>query len=923
MSNYFNVLQQDEDDDFVNIVDESSIEQQKLNIIEKEKEAAAEKEDATTSDNVPTTTATTNATPTNTTTTTTSDEEQVTESFPYKPTKRQDLQFDVQFDFSAEYNEEESAKEFTQPWVVFFDKKNKEKITPAPANPGENDQYLQNIKKIGTFNTLNSLKELWKGLSSPVDSNISIFKEGIEPAWEDVKNKDGGKYSVNYMKDHPEFSRVLNNWFSLLTTIVQESKWEHYSQTNGIVLSFRSWGVSINLWNDNSDNQDAVQALKDTIQNILKVKYAKFSSHNNTIFLKTLKKNDEKKKKTNKMYGKIDHNSNFQSYMQSNNLQVEDGWSIVGSSVSQNKNPWSSTNPARKIKPMQSSSDDLRTRRDQQIAREMQIAKEMQLSKESLSNTTSSSSSSSSEPVPEIPQGVNAWSTGILFGKGPSDKSEQTVPETTTTTSTTSVPSSKIVEQQPAWGAVKNVDWQREIEEGEIVEDDSIVIIAKSEEDKPAAAAVDVQPVVVAAEKPKVNAWATGLFLTQTKPEVDTTIKVIRHEPTPQPQTVKQQELEEGEIVEEQVAVVPEKVEKKKTVEKKEPKKSNNNKKEEKTIVEKKDEKKKDEAFWEQDNNKNNNNEKKEEIDPELPPLPTKKPDREAERKKERRNRFIVPQVSLWEKNDVLKMMETVQEQKQEEEHIATTTAAATVVVAPVAIQERVVISIKPKTEEKKIAIETRKPTEEWIEADKPKKKKQVEEETTEQDNNTAEKVVEKKVEKKKIEKVVITPTPTNIKNKNILSALEVEAPLVVTPKKNKSNQTTAVPVPVTTQNTTTTQSNNNNNSQPQVKKTNTSTTTTTTNNTTTAAAVAKKPTTTTNAPVTTTATTKKTNNNTNNKSVTKATNTTTTTTTKSTSKSKTPSAIETIFTPSLIMNLGIVFVVLLLGFILKYLFSN
>jgi len=783
-------------------------------------------------------------------------------SFPKQEKTPQHIE--IHFDF----NDHDLEKTFTENWVLYFDtKKNKETTTTNEPHPDENSKYLENIQKVGSFNTLKGFKECWESLSSPLDvshGNISIFKEGIEPAWEDIKNKNGGKYSINYLKDNNDFSKILNAWFTLLTTIVYSS-WEHYDQSNGIVLSIRSWGGSINLWNTNCEIQDKVQSLKESFQTILQVKNSKYSSHKTSINSKSNKKQDDfnnKKKKTNKFtdYGwnTFDNNSN-----NNNNNNNNKQWN-------------NQSNNIKKKEEKKENSLSVSTVPLVQIHTPVQLPSTTTGTSLSRSNSeTSLASLNAATPVvdvPEVPSGVNAWSTGLLLGTTPNDNP---------TATTTEVEEGEIV--------VNNNNKQTavvddEIEEGEIVEPKVTVV---------------KQPEIVIPSG--VNAWSTGILCPKPVPapvieepvvvpsvveSVWSSNKLTQDDTTSNTKSEKKEKKEKK--------VVIEKVEKKEKKEKKEPKQQQEEKSNMKRVNSKETLKPVESSLWEEpesavpattttpavvkvESKKKNtgaweNNEVKKEVSSAattanavIAKSTNNKPNKQQNSKKTASSSWSSPQ-------SIVELIETISQQPESSivETSTTTTSTTTVV------QDNNTLSItteQKETKVQKLAIKETKKLEviekveikdEWksVEEKKPKTSKPKEETTS---------------------KPIPTGPQDNLLIRNLLVEEPLDYPSPVKPIKKNI------------------QSNNNNNNNNNTSST--STTTTTTTKTISSAASDKstkesKP-------------NKKPNSNKQSKS-------SKSTTTTSAPKDNGPFSL---MSPSLMMNLGVVFFVLIIGFFLRLLF--
>ncbi|GAM21172.1 hypothetical protein SAMD00019534_043470 [Acytostelium subglobosum LB1] len=775
--NYFNILQNEDEDDFVMVGSgEASTNQQ-----QQQKEGTEEEgeivESSTTNNN-----------------NSTAFGNNANNNNNFNQNKQPQYTIDLQLDFSqdAALSSADLTKTFDESWVLWYDSKSK----VEPREKSENSQYLQNISRLGSFNSLEGLKQLWSSLESPMNSNISMFKDGIEPAWEDIKNKDGGKYSVNYIiKDNEEYTKMINSWFTLVTTVVFASQWEQYEQTNGLVLSFRSWGASINIWNNESENQEKVQALKDGLQNILKSKYAKYSSHNNTILLKTFKRNDELKKKKNfKTFQKIDHHANqwnelnahtgaFQSRNQdgwiSNDSDHSNNTFARGNNNNNNSNgSWTSTAPNQLRK---YNTKPLATVQQQAVPTSPEITQPAE----------------PAIPVPEIPAGMNAWSTGILLGSEP-------VPLQTPYVA-------KAQPVEPAKTASSPVvEPAAPVPAGETVPATTTTTTSNVE------TSPVVTPTVVV--PPNVNAWATGLLLPKSPVVQSTTSNETVAAPTSvaaaatestTPSTtspvtttgwsgsnkIVEQHKKTGKKDDEKERVPDKSVEKTSatatnttsSVDKTEKKQQ----KQKQTKLTSSNESKA--PFWEESAVPQTTTTvvSPSTVTPAAAVVPTK----ETKQTKQPKPVDAPAQpTSIWAKENVLRLMETVEKEKAKEEKVKPEQASVvvqqqeTVAEAPKEESTRVTIQIKPQTELKKVEVPAAPAKDEWtpVEEKKPKKERK-----------------EPKEQTNKEEKVVVHHHQQHHQHKeekSLIRTLQVEEPIEYnTPLKQQPTKSTTSQTSTTT----------------------------------------------------------------------------------------------------------------------------
>merc|ERR1711862_898183 len=97
-------------------------------------------------------------------------------------------------------------------------------------------------------------------------SNYHFFEKGVKPAWEDVRNKSGGNWTVIIN----ERDSLQKCWLNLLLGIIGES-YPHAEQITGLVVGIRSrYGDKVSLWTSHADDKETVLAIGNIIRKLVK-----------------------------------------------------------------------------------------------------------------------------------------------------------------------------------------------------------------------------------------------------------------------------------------------------------------------------------------------------------------------------------------------------------------------------------------------------------------------------------------------------------------------------------------------------------------------------------------------------------------------------------------------------------------------------
>jgi len=151
-------------------------------------------------------------------------------------------------------------------------------------NPAKNWKHTQqtwgdHLKKIYTFSTVEDFWCLWNNIKSasdlPAGSNYHVFKEGIEPTWEDTQNIKGGKWVVSIKNSQRDSQLNLLWMWSVLACI--GNTFEDEDEICGVVVSIRKGSDRISLWTRTAlEDEKTVrigQHLKDLLGIQFKIQY--------------------------------------------------------------------------------------------------------------------------------------------------------------------------------------------------------------------------------------------------------------------------------------------------------------------------------------------------------------------------------------------------------------------------------------------------------------------------------------------------------------------------------------------------------------------------------------------------------------------------------------------------------------------------
>ena len=116
-----------------------------------------------------------------------------------------------------------------------------------------------NLRLITTFDTVEDFWAIYNHIKYagklPSGCDYCVFKDGIKPMWEDDKNKQGGRWLVNSIKDRrPDLDRI---WLETLLCLVGEAFDDFSDLVCGTVVQIRPKADKLAIWTGNAKEQQA------------------------------------------------------------------------------------------------------------------------------------------------------------------------------------------------------------------------------------------------------------------------------------------------------------------------------------------------------------------------------------------------------------------------------------------------------------------------------------------------------------------------------------------------------------------------------------------------------------------------------------------------------------------------------------------
>jgi len=132
-------------------------------------------------------------------------------------------------------------------WAMWYFKNDKSK------------DWKDNQKYVYSFDTIEDFWALYNHMLQPSElqsgCDYSLFKEGIEPMWEDPNNKNGGRWLINSLKQQRQY--VLDRfWMETLLCLVGEIFEAASDEVCGTVINIRPKGDKLGIWTRDAEDQE-------------------------------------------------------------------------------------------------------------------------------------------------------------------------------------------------------------------------------------------------------------------------------------------------------------------------------------------------------------------------------------------------------------------------------------------------------------------------------------------------------------------------------------------------------------------------------------------------------------------------------------------------------------------------------------------
>lgn len=141
-----------------------------------------------------------------------------------------------------------------------------------------NAEWEENLRYITSFDNVEGFWSLFNHLETPSNlpsnTDYSLFKEDIEPKWEDDLNRHGGRWIFVLKRQPPAHQALLDQlWLEFVLALIgeQDCFGTLGRLINGAVVSVRAKVFRIALWIGDASAEDAILKIGHYMKSILSV----------------------------------------------------------------------------------------------------------------------------------------------------------------------------------------------------------------------------------------------------------------------------------------------------------------------------------------------------------------------------------------------------------------------------------------------------------------------------------------------------------------------------------------------------------------------------------------------------------------------------------------------------------------------------
>jgi len=150
-------------------------------------------------------------------------------------------------------------------WTLWFDN---------PSGKQTLSKFGQGLRAVYSFDSVEDFWCLYNNIKAPSQLQPSatyyLFKDGIQPKWEDPKNAHGGSWTCNVPKSQSG-KQLLDAWWLHAVLACIGEQFEEGDEVCGVTVNIRAGKDRVELWSKTAANEAVQTSLGKQIKQLLDI----------------------------------------------------------------------------------------------------------------------------------------------------------------------------------------------------------------------------------------------------------------------------------------------------------------------------------------------------------------------------------------------------------------------------------------------------------------------------------------------------------------------------------------------------------------------------------------------------------------------------------------------------------------------------
>mmetsp|Transcript_63 Transcript_63/g.201 ORF Transcript_63/g.201 Transcript_63/m.201 type:complete len:224 (-) Transcript_63:1245-1916(-) len=150
-------------------------------------------------------------------------------------------------------------------WTLWFDN---------PSHRHAKSTWGQSLRSVCTFRTVEDFWRLFNNVVAPsklvVGADFYLFKEGIEPKWEDPKCANGGKWTVLVPKNANPKQTLDTYWLHTILAMIGE-QFDEGHDLCGVVANIRARQDRVAIWTKTASKEEVQMSIGKQLKEVLDI----------------------------------------------------------------------------------------------------------------------------------------------------------------------------------------------------------------------------------------------------------------------------------------------------------------------------------------------------------------------------------------------------------------------------------------------------------------------------------------------------------------------------------------------------------------------------------------------------------------------------------------------------------------------------